>query len=350
MDQDKLNAFMGQVLGDLGGAFSIGLVRAGSELGLYKALHTDGAMTSSQLASTTNCAERYVREWAAAQAASNYIAYDPATEKFSIPPEQAAVFADEDSPVYMVAGFDSAAAYLNGQDKINAAFKTGEGVAWGDHTGCLFCSVARFFRPGYKANLMQQWLPALDGVVEKLERGAKVADVGCGHGYSTVLMAEAFPNSTFIGYDFHPDSILQASKHATDHGVSEQCTFEVGGSTDFPGTDFDLVTFFDCLHDMGDPVGASAHVLQSLKPDGTWMVVEPNAGDKLEDNLNPVGRLYYSASTMVCVPCSLSQDVGAALGAQAGEKKLKEVITSGGFSKFRRAAETPINMILEARP
>lgn len=350
MNEEKLNAFMGQMLSDLGGAFSIGLVRAGSALGLYKALHTTGPMTSAELATKTNCAERYIREWAAAQAASNYIAYDPTTEKFSIPPEQAAVFADKESPVYMVAAFDSAAAYLDSQDKINAAFKSGDGVAWGDQAGCLFCAVARFFRPGYKANLMQHWIPALDGVTEKLERGAKVADVGCGHGYSTVLMAEAFPESQFIGYDFHPDSIAEASKHAKEHGVDDRCTFEVGGSTDFPDTDFDLITFFDCLHDMGDPVGASKHVKQALKSDGTWMVVEPNAGDKLEDNLNPVGRLFYSASTMVCVPCSLSQDVGAALGAQAGEKKLKEVITSGGFTQFRRAAETPFNMILEAKP
>lgn len=350
MDEAKLNAFMGQMLADLGGAFSIGLVRVGAELGLYKALHTQGAMTAQELAGATNCAERYVREWASAQAASNYIAYDAASKKFSIPPEQAAVFADEESPVYMVAAFDSAAAYLESQEKINDAFRTGAGVAWGDQAGCLFCAVARFFRPGYKANLINQWLPALDGVVEKLERGAKVADVGCGHGYSTVLMAEAFPNSEFIGYDFHPDSISEANKHAAEHGVSERCKFEVGGSTDFPGKDFDLVTFFDCLHDMGDPAGASAHVCKSLKQDGTWMVVEPNAGDALEDNLNPVGRLFYSASTMVCVPCSLSQDVGAALGAQAGEAKLREVITSGGFSHFRRATETPFNMILEARP
>ncbi|MEM7467207.1 MAG: class I SAM-dependent methyltransferase, partial [Pseudomonadota bacterium] len=268
MNEEKLNTFMGQMLSDLGGAFSIGLVRAGAKLGLYKTLHECGPMSSTELANATNCAERYIREWASAQAASNYIAYDSTSQKFSIPPEQAAVFADEDSPVYMVAAFDSAAAYLESQDKIEHAFQTGGGVAWGDQAGCLFCAVARFFRPGYKANLIESWIPALDGVVNKLKSGAKIADVGCGHGYSTVLMAEAFPDCEIIGYDFHPDSIAEATKHAQEHGVDDRCKFEVGGSTDYPGKDFDLVTFFDCLHDMGDPAGASAHVRQSLKPDG----------------------------------------------------------------------------------
>jgi ubiquinone/menaquinone biosynthesis C-methylase UbiE len=241
------------------------------------------------------------------------------------------------------------ASLLENQPKVQAAFKSGEGVAWGEQAGCMFCAVARFFRPGYHNYLVQQWLPSLDGVVDKLTRGAKVADVGCGHGWSTVLMAKAFPKSTFIGYDFHPDSIKDAQAHAKQHGVSANTRFEVGLAKDYPGKDFDLVTCFDCLHDMGDPRGASAHIKQSLKPDGTWMIVEPMAGDTLEQNLNPVGRLYYAGSTMICLPTSLSQEVGAGLGAQAGEKKLREVITSGGFKSVKRATETPFNMILEAR-
>ena len=241
------------------------------------------------------------------------------------------------------------ASMLDNQPKVEPAFKTGAGVAWGDQASCLFCAVARFFRPGYHNNLVSNWLPALDGVVAKLKRGAKVADVGCGHGVSTVLMAKAFPNSQFVGYDFHPSSIEHAQAHAREHGVRRIRRFEVGTAKDYPEKDFDLVAFFDCLHDMGDPAGAAAHVRQSLKPDGSWMIVEPMAGDRLEDNLNPVGRIYYAASTMVCVPTSLSQEVGAALGAQAGEAKLREVITAGGFRNVRRATETPFNMILEAR-
>jgi ubiquinone/menaquinone biosynthesis C-methylase UbiE len=259
------------------------------------------------------------------------------------------VFANQESPVYMMGGFDLMTALLDNQPKVQAAFKSGEGVAWGEQAGCMFCAVARFFRPGYHNYLVQQWLPSLDGVVDKLERGAKVADVGCGHGWSTVLMAKAFPKSTFIGYDFHPDSIKDAQAHAKEHGVSANARFEVGLAKDYVGKDFDLVTCFDCLHDMGDPAGASAHIKQSLKPDGTWMIVEPMAGDTLEQNLNPVGRLYYAGSTMICLPTSLSQEVGAGLGAQAGEKKLREVITSGGFKSVKRASETPFNMILEAR-
>ena len=350
MDQDKLNTFLGQIMGDLGGAFSIGLVRVGHELGLYQALNDNGPMTTHELADHTHCAERYVREWASAQAASNYIEYDPASMKFSIPPEQAAVFCDENSPVYMVPGFETAAAYISNQEQFNAAFKSGSGVAWGDQAGCLFCAVARFFHPGYKAKLISDWLPALDGVVDKLKKGATVADVGCGHGFSTILMAEAFPNSNFIGYDFHPDSISTATQHAENHGVADNCRFEVAGSDDYPGADLDLVTFFDCLHDMGDPRGVAKHVRNSLKPDGTWMVVEPYAEDTLEANLHPIGRLFYSASTMVCVPCSLSQDVGEALGAQAGEKKLSEVIACGGFTQIRRATETQFHLVLESRP
>jgi 2-polyprenyl-3-methyl-5-hydroxy-6-metoxy-1,4-benzoquinol methylase len=349
IDEVKLNTFIGQMLGDLGGASSVAMVRLGGSLGFYESLHTGGPMTSAELAKAAKVHERYVREWLSHQAASNYLAYDAMTEKFSLPPEQAMVFCNEDSPVYMMGGFDVMKAFLDNQPKVEAAFKTGEGVAWDAQADCMFCAVARFFRPGYHNYLVQQWLPALDGVVEKLERGAKVADVGCGHGWSTVLMAKAFPKSNFIGYDFHPSSIEDATAHAKAHGVSANARFEVGLAKDFSGKNFDLVTCFDCLHDMGDPAGASAHIRQSLKPDGTWMIVEPMAGDSLEQNMNPVGRLFYAGSTMICLPTSLSQEVGAGLGAQAGEKKLSEVITSGGFKSVKRATETPFNMILEAK-
>jgi 2-polyprenyl-3-methyl-5-hydroxy-6-metoxy-1,4-benzoquinol methylase len=322
----------------------------GDALGLYKILHQKGPMTIKELALEAAVNERYLREWASHHAASNYLSYDPATQKFTLPPEQAMVFAIDDSPVNMVGAFGCMAAMTGNQEKVQPAFKNGGGVAWGDQSTCLFCAVARFFRPGYQNHLVSDWLPALDGVVAKLERGARVADVGCGHGISTMLMAKAFPNSEFVGYDFHLSSIEHAQAHAKENGVSGNTHFEVATSKDYPGKDFDLVAFFDCLHDMGDPAGAAAHVRQSLKPDGAWMVVEPMAGDRLENNLNPIGRLYYGASTLVCVPTSLSQEVGAALGAQAGEAKLREVISAGGFSQIRRATETPFNMILEARP
>jgi SAM-dependent methyltransferase len=350
VDENKLNAFIGQMLSDLGGASSIAMVRMGDALGLYKALHAKGAMTSIELAQAAKVDERYLREWLSHQAASNYVAYDPKSARFSLPPEQAMVFAVENSLVYMTGGFDVMAAMLDNQPKVQAAFKSGGGVAWGDQASCMFCAVARFFRPAYHNNLVSAWLPALDGVAKKLDAGARVADVGCGHGWSTVLMAKAFPKSQFVGYDFHPSSIEQAKAHAEAHGVSANTRFEVGLAKDYPGNDFDLVTCFDCLHDMGDPAGVAAHVRQSLKADGTWMIVEPMAGDSLEQNINPIGRLCYAGSTMVCVPTSLSQEVGAALGAQAGEAKLREVIAKGGFSTIRRAAETPFNMVLEARP
>jgi len=349
LDEAKLNQFVGQLLGDLGGAASVALVRIGDALGLYKTLHAKGAMTCAELAAQAGVHQRYLREWLSHQAASNYLTYDPETGKFALPPEQAMVFAIEESPVYMIGGFDVMAASLENQPKVQAAFKTGKGVAWGDQAGCLFCAVARFFRPGYHNHLTAAWLPALDGMTARLERGGKVADVGCGHGWSTVLMAKAFPNTEFIGYDFHAGSIEDARAHARAHGASN-AHFEVATAKDFPGTDFDLVTCFDCLHDMGDPAGAAAHIRRSLKPDGTWMIVEPMAGDLLEQNLNPVGRLFYAASTMICVPTSLSQEVGTALGAQAGEARLREVIGGAGFNRIRRATETPFNMILEARP
>jgi SAM-dependent methyltransferase len=260
------------------------------------------------------------------------------------------VFAIDDSPFNMISAFDATVAFIGNQDEVEPAFKNGGGVSWGDQSTCLFCATARFFRPGYKANLIDHWLPSLDGIIEKLQRGAKVADVGCGHGVSTVIMAQAFPNSQFIGYDFHPSSIEHAQGNAREGGVSANTHFEVATAKDYPGKDFDLVAFFDCLHDMGDPVGAAAHVRQSLKNDGTWMITEPMAGDRLEDNLNPIGRLFYGGSTMVCVPTSLAQEVGAALGGQAGEAKLRDVITAGGFGRVRRTHKTPFNMVLEARP
>lgn len=349
MNEQKLNEFVGQTLNDLGGAYSIGLVRLGGELGLYKALDKHGAQTSVELAEATGLHERYVREWLAHHAASKYITYDPATRRFALPPEHAAVLADENSPVYLVDAFDCAAAYVENHPKVRAAFQSGRGVGWGDQSGCLFCAVARFFRPGYHANIVDKWLPALDGVVEKLERGARVADVGCGHGYSTVMMAEAFPNSEFVGFDFHAPSIEDARRHADAHGTNGNLRFEVAAAKEFPGNEYDVVTSFDCLHDMGDPVGAARHIHDALKRDGTWMIVEPFAHDELENNLNPVGRLYYAASTLLCVPTSLDQEVGAALGAQAGERRLGEVARSGGFKRVRRATETPFNLILEAR-
>ena len=350
VDPDKLNQVIGQMLNDLGGAFSVSLVRIGDKLGLYRALKENGPLTSAELAGKASIAERYAREWLSHQAASGYLAYDPDTQKFSLPAEQAMIFANEDSPVYMQGAFDIASVMMENKNLVEDAFKTGKGVGWGDQASCLFCATGRFFRPGYQNSLVSGWLPQLHDTVEKLERGAQVADVGCGHGFSTVIMAKAFPNSHFVGYDFHPDSVAQAKVHAQNHGVTANTHFEVAMAADFPAKDLDLVTFFDCLHDMGDPVGAARHVRQALKPNGTWMVVEPIAGDRLEDNFNPVGRLYYAASTMICVPTSLDQPVGAALGAQAGFARLKEAIGAGGFSQVRRATDTPFNMILEARP
>lgn len=349
LDEIRLNQFIGQMLADLGGALSVSLVRIGDRLGLYRALHADGPMTPGELAAKAGIAERYAREWLSHQAASGYLSYDPGSGRFTLPPEQAMVFAEPESPAYMQGAFDLAMAMMENQALVEPAFRTGTGVGWGNQSQCLFCATGRFFRPGYHNNLAGSWLPALDGAAGKLERGASVADIGCGHGFSTVIMAKAFPNSSFVGYDFHPGSVEQARKHAHEHGVSN-ARFEVGLAGGFPDRDLDLVTFFDCLHDMGDPAGAARHVRQALKPDGHWMVVEPAAGDRLEDNLNPVSRLYYAASTMICVPTSLDQPVGAALGAQAGFARLSAVIREGGFSRVRKATETPFSMILEARP
>jgi SAM-dependent methyltransferase len=350
VDDGRLQAFMGKMVGDMGAALSGALVVIGDRLGLYKALAEGGPASSAELAGRTGTAERYVREWLAAQAASGLVDYDGRTQRFSMNPEQAMALASETSPVYVAGAFELiASAYLD-EPKITQAFRTGRGVGWHEHHECLFRGVERFFRSGYSAFLVQGWIPALDGVKEKLERGAKVADIGCGHGASTVLMARAFPNSRFFGFDYHEPSIRRAREAAAEAGVAGNTAFEVATAKGFSGSGYDLVACFDCLHDMGDPKGAAAHIRQALKPDGTFMLVEPFAGDRLEDNLNPVGRMYYAASTMVCTPNSLSQEVGLALGAQAGEARLREVVTSAGFTRFRRAAETPFNLILEARP
>ncbi|HEY8003902.1 MAG TPA: class I SAM-dependent methyltransferase [Phenylobacterium sp.] len=351
IDADRLNQLVGKMLGDLGGAFSVPTARIGFKLGLFDALHKDGAATSAELARRAGLAERYVREWGMAQAANGYVDFDAATERFSLTPEQAMVFAVKDSPVYLQGAFDLAAEMVEGQSKVEAAFRSGKGVAWGDSTHCLFCAVGAFFRPGYVNSIVQAWLPALEGMLPRLAAGAKVADVGCGVGFSTLLMAEAFPRSSFVGYDFHAPSIEEANAHAKAHGLSDRVRFETVPAKEIAERGFDLVTMFDCLHDMGDPRGCAAHMKALLKADGAWMLVEPIAADRPGDNVgNPVSRLYYNASTMICVPTSLAQEVGAALGAQAGEATLTGVLEDAGFRRVRRAAEGPFNMVLEARP
>jgi len=350
VNEDRLNAFMGKMIGDVGAAMSASLMLLGDKLGLYRALAKGGAMDPATLAKTTGTSERYIREWLSAQAASGYVEYDSATGKFSMLSEQIMALADEDSPVFLGAVGSLVSATFLDEPKISEAFKTGKGVGWNKRSECLFCGTARFFRTSYKHYLVQEWLPALEGVVAKLKRGAKVADVGCGHGVSTRLMAEAFPNSTFYGFDYHDGSIEAARKAASEAGLASRVHFDVHSAKTFPAHGYDLVCFFDCLHDMGDPVGALRHTRSTLADDGTCLLIEPFAKDRLEDNLNPVGRVYYAASTMVCTPASLDQEVGLALGAQAGEARLREVARQGGFNRFRRAAETPFNLILEARP
>jgi SAM-dependent methyltransferase len=349
VDPEKLNAFVGRMLGDLGALANSVLVHVGDQLGLYKNLAKAGPTTSVALAKQTGTSERLVREWLSAQAAQGYISYDKERGEFSMLPEQAMVFADEDSPVFLAGFFDVARGLFDDTPKIVNAFRTDGKLAWHEHNGCLFCGTQRVFRPAYNHHLINEWLPALDGVLAKLEGGARVADVGCGHGASTILMAKAFPNARFFGFDYHPASIEAARKAANEEGIGDRIDFEVGTAKTFPSKGYDLVCFFDCLHDMGDPVGAARHVGETLKPDGTWMIVEPFARDKLEENFTPVGAVFYAASTVVCTPASLAQEVGLALGAQAGEARLSKVITEGGFKRVRRAAETPFNMVLEAR-
>jgi 2-polyprenyl-3-methyl-5-hydroxy-6-metoxy-1,4-benzoquinol methylase len=350
IDPDKLHDFLVRAVVDFGATFNAALVRIGDKLGLYRALAAGGPQTPGELAKRTGTAERYVREWLSAQAAGGYVTYDPGPGKFHLSEEQAFAMADENSPAFLPGAFQLALAAVKAEELLTERFKTGQGLGWHEHHHELFVGTERFFRPGYAANLVVAWIPSLDGVEEKLNSGGRVADVGCGLGASTILMAKSYPKSEFVGFDYHEKSIESARQRAKDAGVNGRIRFEVAKAKDYPGKDYDFVTFFDCLHDMGDPAGASAHVRGSLKKDGTWMIVEPNAGDKLEDNLHPIGRAFYGASTLLCTPASLHQEVGLALGAQAGEKRLREVVTSGGFTRFRRATQTPFNLIFEARP
>ncbi|HEX2541261.1 MAG TPA: class I SAM-dependent methyltransferase [Caldimonas sp.] len=349
IDEARLNDFMGRFVGDLGAVMHAATVVVGDQLGLYKRL-AEGPSDVETLARRTETDPRYLREWLSAQAASGYVQYDPASQRFSLSEEQAFALAQEGSPAFIPGAFQVAVAQFKVIPKMMQAMRTGLGIGWHEHDPSLFHGTERFFRPGYAANLVTNWIPALEGVEARLKAGAHVADVGCGHGASTIIMAQAFPSSTFVGFDYHEPSIEHATRMAKEAGVGDRVRFEVARAQDYPGRDYDLVAVFDCLHDMGDPVGAAAHVRSSLKPDGTWLIVEPYANDRLEDNLNPVSRIYYSASTFICTPASRSQEVGACLGAQAGEARLRDVVTQGGFKRFRRATETPFNLVLEARP
>jgi len=350
LDMNKLNAFIGQFVTDLGAAVHTGMVVIGEKLGLYKAL-AEGPMTPAELAARTQTDERYLHEWLASQAAGGYITYDDKTHKFSLSQEQTFVLANQDSPAYLPGAFELALGSLAAVPRIAESFRTGAGMGWHEHDDGVFHGCEKFFRPGYAANLVSSWIPALNNDVKaKLESGARVADVGCGKGASTLLMAKAFPKSQFVGFDYHDKSIEGARESAQRQGLGDRVTFEVAKAKEFPGRNYDFVAVFDCLHDMGDPIGAAAHVRQSLAKDGTWMIVEPFANDQLKDNLNPVGRVYYSFSTLLCTPCSRSQEVGLCLGAQAGEARIRDVVTTAGFSRFRRATETPFNIVYEARP
>jgi SAM-dependent methyltransferase len=350
IDGDKLNAFVFRAVEEVGATLNAALVVMGDKLGLYRAMAGAGALTPLELARRAGVAERYVREWLNAQAAGGYVTYDPAGGTYTLPPEQTVALTDDESPAYLPGFFQIALGSVIDSPRITESARSGHGVGWHEHNHDVFDGCERFFRPGYNANLVPEWLPALDGVVEKLEAGAHVADLGCGHGSSTILMAQAFPRSTFVGSDYHAGSIETARVRAEEAGVADRVRFEVAGAAEHPGGAYDLVTMFDCLHDMGDPVGAAQRVRELLAPDGTWMIVEPMAGDRVEDNLNPVGRAYYGFSTFLCTPASLSQDVGLALGAQAGEARIGDVVAAGGFGRFRRAAETPFNLVFEARP
>jgi SAM-dependent methyltransferase len=348
-DADKLNAFIGKMLGDLGAAATAALIVIGDKLGLYRELAKGEPLTSAELSARTDTSERYVREWLSNQAASGYLEYDPATQRFSLPPEQAFMLADETSPLYIHGAFQIVQAMMAAEPQIAQRFRTGRGFGWHEHDPRLFEGTERFFRPGYNANLVASWIPALDGVEAKLKNGAKVADIGCGLGASTIILAQAYPKSIFQGFDYHAGSIELARERANAAGVTDRVSFEVAGAKDFPLGDYDLIAFFDCLHDMGDPVGAAKNVYKALAPEGTWMLVEPFANDCLEKNLNPVGRIFYAASTMLCTPSSLSQEVGLALGAQAGEARMRKVAEQAGFTRFRRATETPFNIIYEIK-
>jgi len=349
IDEGKLNDFMGKFVADIGAVMHAATIVVGDQLGLYKAL-AEKPQSADALARRTETDPRYLREWLSSQAASGYVMYDAASETFSMSEEQAFALATEGSPAFIPGAFEIAVAQFKAIPKMTQALRTGLGLGWHEHDACLFSGTERFFRPGYAANLVSSWIPALNGIEKRLQAGATVADVGCGHGASTLIMAEAYPKSTFVGFDYHEPSISHARAAAKKAGVADRVSFEVASAKSYPGEAYDLVTMFDCLHDMGDPAGAAAHVRKSLRKDGVWMIVEPFAHDRLEDNLNPVGRIFYSASTFICTPASRSQEVGRCLGAQAGEKRLRAVAGEGGFSGFRRAAETPFNMIFEATP
>jgi 2-polyprenyl-3-methyl-5-hydroxy-6-metoxy-1,4-benzoquinol methylase len=350
VNPDRLNELLGKAVVDFGATFHAALVGIGDKLGLYKALDAGGAQTPAELAKRTGTAERYVREWLCNQAAGGYVTYDKHAGKFYLSEEQAFTLADENSPAFLPGMFQVALAAVKAEGQITERFKTGEGLGWHEHDPGLFVGTERFFRPGYAANLITSWIPALEGVQERLMQGATVADVGCGLGASTILMAKSYPKSKFFGFDYHEKSIETAKQRAQDAGVGDRIQFKVAKAKDYPGENYHFVTFFDCLHDMGDPVGAAAHVRSTLEANGTWMIVEPFAGEKIEDNLHPIGRAFYGASTLLCTPASLSQEVGLALGAQAGEKRLQEVVAAGGFGHFRRATQTPFNLVFEARP
>ena len=349
IDPKKVEEFVGKGIGDLGAALSALLVHVGDKLGLYKAMAGAGSLTPGDLAKKTHTEERYIREWLCNQAAGGYVDFDPATQKFNLNEVQAMCLANEESPAFLPGGFESLASVFADEAKVTAAFQSGKGIGWHEHDVRLFSGTERFFRPGYNANLVASWIPAIEGAEAKLRSGARMADIGCGHGASTIVMAKAFPKSTFYGFDYHRPSIERARVLAKEAGVGERAKFDVAGAKDFPGKDYDIVAFFDCLHDMGDPVGALAHVKQTLAKDGAVMLVEPRAGDRIEENLHPLGRVFYGFSSVVCTPASRAQEVGLGLGAQAGEARLRKVFEEAGFSKFRRATETPVNMIFDAR-
>jgi SAM-dependent methyltransferase len=350
IDMAKLEKFVFRAVEEVGATLNTALVVMGDRLGLYRALAGAGPLTSAEVAERSGAAERYVREWLNAQAAGGYVEYDPESGRYTLPPEHALALTDPNSPAYLPGFFQIALGSVHDSANIVDAARSGEGFGWHQHVHDVHEGCERFFRPSYHANLLSSWLPALDGVVEKLERGARAADVGCGHGASTILMASAYPNSSFHGSDYHQGSTETARQRAEAAGVQDRAEFEAAAAAAFTGREYDLVTMFDCLHDMGDPVGAARHVREAIAPDGTWMIVEPAAGDRVEQNLNPVGRAYYGFSTLLCTPASLSQEVGLALGAQAGEARIRDVVIAGGFTRFRRVAETPFNIVFEARP
>lgn len=349
IDAQKLNQFLEVAVGDLAAAYGGVMVSLGRKLGLYRAMAGAGPLSSREVARRSGCAERYVREWLNSQAAGGYVSYHPKSETYQLSPEQAMVLADEESPVFLAPAWEVPASMWFDEDRAINAFRTGNGVSWGEHNERLYCGVAAFYRNAYKGQLVQDWIPALSGIESRLRAGARVADVGCGYGVSTVIMAEAFPNSCFWGFDSHAESIAAARERAAAAGVADRITFDVATATSYPQAQFDLICFFDCLHDLGDPVGAARHAGEALGVDGTVMLVEPFANDRVEENLNPVGRLYYAASTTLCTAHSLSEGVGLALGAQAGEARLADVFNKAGFREIRRALETPFNLILEAR-